>query len=34
MQTRTEGIELTGPTTWSDKSTSYTIVITWMAAPR
>jgi hypothetical protein len=34
MQTRTVGIELTGPTTWSDKSTSYTIVITWMAAPR
>jgi hypothetical protein len=33
MQAQTEGIELRGPTKWSDTSTSYTIVITWMAAP-
>jgi hypothetical protein len=32
-QTQTEGIELRGPTSWSDTSTSYTVIITWMAAP-
>jgi hypothetical protein len=31
-QTQHEGIQLTGPTTWDDGSTSWNVSITWIAA--
>lgn len=33
-QVRREGLQLIGPTSWTDKSLSFTITITWVAMPQ